>query len=60
MDSSDRISRQEKKIKHLEMELNDLRQGLAIVQDYYRDFEHASEDRECCDVPRKGHGSAVR
>ena len=25
---------------------NDLRQGLAIVQDYYRDFEHASEDRE--------------
>lgn len=46
MDSSDRISRQEKKIKHLEQELNDLRQGLAIVQDYYRDFEHASEDRE--------------
>jgi hypothetical protein len=46
MDSSDWISRQEKKIKHLEMELNDLRQGLAIVQDYYRDFEHASEDRD--------------
>jgi len=46
MDSSDRILRQEKKIKHLELELNDLRQGLAIVQDYYNDFEHASEDRE--------------
>jgi hypothetical protein len=46
MDSSDRISRQEKKIRHLEMELNDLRQGLAIVQDYYNDLEHASEDRE--------------
>ena len=46
MDSSDRISRQEKKIRHLELELNDLRQGLAIVQDYYNDFEHDSEDRE--------------
>jgi hypothetical protein len=46
MDSSDRILRQEKKIRHLELELNDLRQGLAIVQDYYRDFEHASEDQE--------------
>jgi hypothetical protein len=46
MDSSDRILRQEKKIRHLEMELNDLRQGLAIVQDYYRDLEHASEDQE--------------
>jgi hypothetical protein len=46
MDQSDRISRQEKKIKHLEHELNDLRQGLAIVQDYYRDFEHATEDQE--------------
>ncbi len=46
MDSSDRISRQEKKIRHLEMELNDLRQGLAIVQDYYNDLEHHAEDRE--------------
>jgi len=46
MDSFDRISRQEKKIRHLEMELNDLRQGLAIVQDFYNDLEHASEDRE--------------
>jgi len=46
MDSSDRISRQEKKIRHLELELNDLRQGLAIVQDYYNDLEHDSEDRE--------------
>jgi hypothetical protein len=46
MDSADRILRQEKKIRHLEMELNDLRQGLAIVQDYYRDLEHASEDQE--------------
>lgn len=46
MASSDRISRQEKKIRHLELELNDLRQGLAIVQDYYNDLEHDSEDRK--------------
>jgi hypothetical protein len=46
MESSDRISRQEKKIKNLEQELNDLRQGLAIVQDYYRDLERFSENRE--------------
>lgn len=46
MDSSNRISRQEKKIRHLELELNDLRQGLAIVQDYYNDLEHDSENRE--------------
>ena len=46
MDPSDRISRQEKKIKHLEQELNDLRQGLAIVQDYYRDLEFVSKNHE--------------
>jgi len=46
MDASDRISRQEKKIKHLEQELNDLRQGLVIVQDYYRDVKRVSEDRK--------------
>ena len=46
MDTIDRISRQEKKIKHLEQELNDLRQGLVIVQDYYSDVEHVSEDRK--------------
>ena len=46
MDESDRISRQEKKIKHLEQELNDLRQGLIIVQDYYRDVKRVSEDRK--------------
>lgn len=46
MDSSDRISRQEKKIKKLELELNDLRQGLAVVNDYYHDLELFSENRE--------------
>ncbi len=44
--SSDRILRQEKKIIYLEWELNDLRQGLAVVKDYYRDLELFSEDRD--------------
>ena len=39
MDLSDRITSQEKKIKKLEMELNDLRQGLATVQDFYYDLQ---------------------
>ena len=44
--SSDWISWQEKKIFRLERELDDLRQGLAVVQDYYRDLERFSDDRE--------------
>ena len=35
MKLSDRIISQEKKIKNLELELNDLRQGLTTVQDIY-------------------------
>jgi hypothetical protein len=35
MECSDRIVNQEKKIKNLEMELNDLRQGLTTVEDIY-------------------------
>jgi len=35
MELSDRIINQEKKIKNLELELNDLRQGLTTVQDIY-------------------------
>ena len=46
MEISDRIIQQEKKIKKLEMELNDLRQGLTVVQDYYCDLHSVSENRE--------------
>lgn len=38
MDISDRVIEQEKKIKNLELELNDLRQGLTVLQDYYCDL----------------------
>jgi hypothetical protein len=46
MELSDQIISQEMKIKKLEMELNDLHQGLAIVQDYYYDLLHVSEKQE--------------
>ena len=38
MDLTDRIIQQEKKIRKLEMDLNDLRQGLSVLQDYYCDL----------------------
>jgi len=37
MELSDQIINHERKIKKLEMELNDLRQGLATVRDFYHD-----------------------
>jgi len=46
---SDQITSQEKKIKKLEMELNDLRQGLATVQDYYYDLQCVSEKQEAAE-----------
>jgi len=36
----------EKKIHNLELELNDLRQGLAVVSDYYKDLEGVSRKQE--------------
>ena len=46
MELSDQIISQEMKIKKLEMELNDIRQGLTTVQDYYYDLLHVSEKQE--------------
>lgn len=37
---------QTKKIRNLELELNDLRQGLTVVADYYRDLKSASRQQE--------------
>jgi DICT domain-containing protein len=50
MELSDQIINQEKKIKKLEMELNDLRQGLATVQDYYYDLQRVSEKQEATEI----------
>ena len=49
MELSDQIITQEKKIKKLQMELNDLRQGLATVQDYYYDLQRISEKQEAAE-----------
>jgi hypothetical protein len=49
MELSDQITSQEKKIKYLEMELNDLRQGLATVRDFYYDLQCGSEKQVAAD-----------
>jgi hypothetical protein len=46
MELSDQIINHERKIKKLEMELNDLRQGLATVRDFYHDLQCVSEKQE--------------
>lgn len=49
MELSDKITSQERKIKKLEMELNDLRQGLATVRDFYYDLQCGSEKQEAAE-----------
>jgi hypothetical protein len=49
MELSDHIIDQEKKIKKLEMDLNDLRQGLATVRDFYFDLQCVSEKQEAAE-----------
>jgi hypothetical protein len=46
MDLTDRIIQQEKKIRKLEMDLNDLRQGLTVLQDYYCDLHSVLTKQE--------------
>lgn len=46
MEPADQIQEHEKKIRRLEQELNDLRQGLAVVTDYYRDLKQVSAGQE--------------
>jgi hypothetical protein len=49
-DTSDQPPEQEKKLKNLEQELNDLRQGLAVVTDYYQDLETASRKQDAVEA----------
>jgi DICT domain-containing protein len=49
MELSDHITSQEKKIKKLEMDMNDLRQGLATVRDFYNDLQCVSEKQEAAE-----------
>lgn len=41
---------QDKKIKNLELELNDLRQGLTVVADYYMDLEKVSRQQDAVEA----------
>lgn len=41
---------QEKKLKSLELELNDLRQGLTVVADYYKDLERVSRQQDAVEA----------
>lgn len=50
MEPADKIQVQEKKIKNLELELNDLRQGLTVVADYYRDLRQVSRQQVATEI----------
>ena len=50
MDPSDKITHTEQKIKGLEQELNDLRQGLTLVADYYRDLQKMSKQQDAAEA----------
>jgi len=45
MEPSEPVTDKEHKIKDLEHDLNDLRQGLAVVTDYYKDLESSSKEQ---------------
>ena len=50
MEPADKTPDQDKKIKNLELELNDLRQGLTVVSDYYRDLETVSRKQDAVEA----------
>ena len=50
MEPSDLLDSQEKKLKELEQDLNDLKQGLTLVRDYYRDLQPASREQDAIEA----------
>lgn len=46
MELSDQIISQERKVKKLELEMNDLRQGFTTMRDFYNDLQCVSEKQE--------------
>jgi hypothetical protein len=50
MEPSDHLTDTEKKLKSLEQDLNDLRQGLTLVNDYYRDLEKISRHQDAVEA----------
>jgi hypothetical protein len=53
MDITNRIILQEKKMKKLELEMNDLRQGLTTLQDYYCDLHSVFTQQEIAESKEK-------
>jgi hypothetical protein len=50
MDPSEKITNTEEKIKGIEQDLNDLRQGLTLVADYYRDLQKLSRQQDAVEA----------
>jgi hypothetical protein len=50
LEPADQPEGQEKKLKNLELELNDLRQGLTVVTDYYKDLERVSRQQDAVEA----------
>ena len=50
MESPEKTPDKEKKFNDLQQELNDLRQGLVVVTDFYRDLECLTKQREAGSV----------
>jgi len=50
MDPPDKTQERDKKLKNLEMELNDLRQGLVTVTDYFHDLERVSRQQDAVEA----------
>ncbi len=50
MEPADRIAEQERKIRDLELALNDLRQGLTVVADYHRDLRQVSRRQVAAEI----------
>ncbi len=45
MEPAEPVTEKEHKIKDLEQDLNDLRQGLTVVRDFYKDLESATKEQ---------------
>ena len=50
MAPADPVNPTEKKIKNLEQNLNDLRQGLTLVADYYRELQRVSKKQDAAEA----------
>jgi hypothetical protein len=46
MEPAEPVTEKEHKIKDLEQDLNDLRQGLTVVRDFYKDLETATKEQD--------------